>query len=653
MGEKLGKMDVEKKQCVAVEDFEKAHLIKLKMDEYRLHMYKELHVNDLLDVAGAFNLPRAPKDDLDPRNRSPKLKVLRATPDLSPPPHTRSFGRQSHLGAAEHAFDDPEVSAYQRYEERPLPALANKGKKQNPNPDIKEQDESVDAEGDEGEGVPEDGADSVLPTERTEPHEGVEGDAHAELEPLDERDLREAGPIIDVFGLQSVTKAFSKTWSYRENAILAVLKQMEELDKNTPAEEAKTMYHAAVFLVKKAIADPVFAVYRSGLTLLQMMNSQFTVRFKIPKSETQYCLEKCIPPLLSRFNDTSQRVRDLAKKSIMEQSDLPEVKSLNYIPPECLRTFKSITPPRVATLRAELAENLYKKFRLSNGITVENLATFCMCAMDHPSGEVHEPAIRILCQLQKETGNSSEFRSLVNLNNDTLLKKPNYRKLAELLDAGTTTLPKHGADTHRNPDSHRPQPEKKTKPKPAKPMPSKKTIPVDDESPRDDDHKEEDDRASVILSNMCIFCLEKNEAFDEKGLNIHYFTACPMLRKCEHCNEVIEVSGLRNHWLNDCSGKELYAKCETCQDTVLVTDLDLPKHKRACRPMVADFERCPMCLTDVEAGNDTEWRQHLMGARGCPANPRRVTGAAGGARIKQRQAVLAANSKPAGRTGRK
>lgn len=50
-GEKLGKYEVEKRQAVENEDYDKAKLKKLKIDEYRLQVYKDLNVNSFLDVS--------------------------------------------------------------------------------------------------------------------------------------------------------------------------------------------------------------------------------------------------------------------------------------------------------------------------------------------------------------------------------------------------------------------------------------------------------------------------------------------------------------------------------------------------------------------------------------------------------------------------
>ena len=43
----------------------------------------------------------------------------------------------------------------------------------------------------------------------------------------------------------------------------------------------------------------------------------------------------------------------------------------------------------------------------------------------------------------------------------------------------------------------------------------------------------------------CIFCGEFNENFDGAGLDVHYWKHCPMLKRCEKCKMVVEISGYR------------------------------------------------------------------------------------------------------------
>lgn len=57
-----------------------------------------------------------------------------------------------------------------------------------------------------------------------------------------------------------VSGAYSKTWSYREDALLAVYQKLMEMSVSTPKEDLKNMMRAAIFLVRRAIKDIVSSV---------------------------------------------------------------------------------------------------------------------------------------------------------------------------------------------------------------------------------------------------------------------------------------------------------------------------------------------------------------------------------------------------------
>lgn len=57
-----------------------------------------------------------------------------------------------------------------------------------------------------------------------------------------------------------VSGAYSKSWSYREDALLAVYRKLMEMAVSTPKEDLKNMLRAAIFLVRRAIKDIVSSV---------------------------------------------------------------------------------------------------------------------------------------------------------------------------------------------------------------------------------------------------------------------------------------------------------------------------------------------------------------------------------------------------------
>ena len=50
---------------------------------------------------------------------------------------------------------------------------------------------------------------------------------------------------------------------------------MKELQRDTSKEEAKSMMRASIFLIKRAIDDKVYAVFKAGLMLLKMILTEF------------------------------------------------------------------------------------------------------------------------------------------------------------------------------------------------------------------------------------------------------------------------------------------------------------------------------------------------------------------------------------------
>ncbi|OON22882.1 hypothetical protein X801_01201 [Opisthorchis viverrini] len=41
------------------------------------------------------------------------------------------------------------------------------------------------------------------------------------------------------------------------------------------------------------------------------------------------------------------------------------------------------------------------------------------------------------------------------------------------------------------------------------------------------------------LDKTCIFCGEQNDSFTEEGLDLHYWSDCPMLHRCPDCKQQV------------------------------------------------------------------------------------------------------------------
>lgn len=72
-----------------------------------------------------------------------------------------------------------------------------------------------------------------------------------------------------------VSKAYSKHWSLREEALLTVMDQLRNMDPGTQKEDVRAMLRQAVFLVRRGIKDKVHGVFKAAVTLLRYILKDF------------------------------------------------------------------------------------------------------------------------------------------------------------------------------------------------------------------------------------------------------------------------------------------------------------------------------------------------------------------------------------------
>ncbi|XP_018083435.1 centrosomal protein of 104 kDa isoform X5 [Xenopus laevis] len=403
VGERLGHYEVEKRCAVENEEYDLAKQKKQQMEEYRQKVYQQLELHDLLDIA---LIRRVSETSLDPieESVSPQQQRVLSTPQpekerssekkpkkdqpavtekapkvLSPKP-IQEPRSPSPPPAASPALVAPNMDVDSLpFDERPLPAQTKNKEDEfsylEPEPEINEE-----------------------PTTDT-PRTRITG----EPEPLTEKALREAGFAIEVFGEGLVAGAYSKTWSYREDALIAVSKKLADIANGTSKDDLKKMLRAAMFLVRRAIKDKVTSVFQASLRLLKMIITDYIPKHKLGKGETTHCVEKCLPDLLVRTGDSTSRHRLISANFIQEMALFKEVKPLQIIPGHLVQPLKPTMPSRLAQSQVDLLENLLKELGVeSSGFTVDNVMKFSVGALEYTTSEVRDKAVQIILYLYKE-----------------------------------------------------------------------------------------------------------------------------------------------------------------------------------------------------------------------------------------------------------
>ncbi|CAD5115537.1 DgyrCDS4504 [Dimorphilus gyrociliatus] len=576
VGEKLGKYQVEKRAAVECEDYEKAAQKKAQMDEYRNNIYGELQLHQLLriddepirDISSAEPPPPAPPPRLAELPNSP------APPQL--PPDTAKSP----------------LPGLTPYDDRPLPAIA-KAQQQEETP---REDEALDAP------------------------------LSNEVEPLSEKDAREASLAIDVFGETLVAKCYSKNFSLRESAIEEIIREL-----SSPSDARNSM-RAAVLLSKKLLRETVYSVYKAAIELCRAIFTTLSDKVGV-KSETQYAADRLIPIILLRTGESSQRLRDMSKMFTLESARLPNIQPLNVVPNECLKPLKTGVATRLALSRTEIVDSLVDDLGVpSSGMDLGSVMGFENSALQHTAGNVRLQAEKTIVKLYEN--HKEAVRTYLPPDDDKTRRNVLYRQLFETFDKiegkpSKAELKKLEADKKRAKkeevaalqkqldeikELNAAQESALRQPQPKKHVAGKENKKSDDK----EEKEKENDKA-------CIFCGEMDEDFiDDAKMNVHYWKSCPMLKRCSFCKQVVEISSFNDHLINECGeGKKVTAKCPRCGESINKEELEGHLAAKACLQAKDGEEVCPLCH-QIVVGGENGWKSHLMGENGCKNNARRL-----------------------------
>lgn len=584
VGEKLGRYEVEKKKAVEVEDYDLAMEKKRKSEEFRLYVYKQLDIQELLELNGRHSHEHRPINITPPplppivtdHSREPPPphhfeEDARPTPPLAPI-------RLGHLPRE----DTPPVIIPKRddvADDRPLPTLNNKR-------------------------PPESEVEVESPKETALNSDGPE--------PLKENDLRTASLIIEVFGEDLVQHAYSKQWKHRQAALENVEKEMTaDTPELTADKDARAVVKATCQLIQKGIKDQVFSVFNASLEVLRSLVKTYIPRNKIVKSEISHVADKVTPLLLTKSGEMAARSRDAATAMVMELAVHKDIRPLGVIPDYATRPFKGKQQiaARMYKSRLEIVEKLLGILELDsdkNGsLSTENIMRVVLPALEHTSGEVRDSASRLVLELYKMVKDT--VRDFLPPDQPATRKNPLYRNLFDGFDKidGKPTE----AERRTQAKAVAANSEKAKQAEIAALQAQLQALrDMAGDSAKGPNSKPEKDEP-VDVDRMCIFCGEKNEAFTEEMLDMHYWKSCPMLKRCDYCAQVIEISGVSEHLLTECDSSDKFAQCPRCKEAVLKADLEDHFNEKSCQ-QGSKGPRCVLCNETLEQG-DEAWSKHL------------------------------------------
>ena len=586
VGERLGRLEKEKKAAVSEENYDLAQAKKVQANEIRMVVFEQLNIKNLLQS------DRLKTDDSpnvlvrSPPHQLPKLNVQQETPRhyMPPEPEISSIPQYPELDMRDTKMSNSRAS------DRPIPTLANKG----PQPTLEDDDDSE---------------------SQTARDAGGPDEQSMKMA----RDLTSA---VDMFTHETVACLFCKQFALRERGINEISVVLDTLDTSSPTYSSR----AIIQVFKQAFTDPVYSTFSSTLSVFKTL----VRRAILSKSHSAEVCSNTLPVLLKRLGE-NVRLRDSIIPFFKDINRTTHLVHTAVIPNITANVCKEKNP-KLLTGRLLLLDSMLENVGISEDTySVDLVMKFVSPFLSNTSRDVRDLAIRITLFMYRKGGDSVRKHLP---KDDPILRKKQliWKKIYESFDeidgkpvknssepsneekkaaqvaalkAELAELREMAANANlEDPDSKTTSPKAK---KGAKPVPRKNSLPPAALAEVEDS-----------LDKTCMFCNEQNDEFNPETLDVHFWKACPMLSRCEHCSQVVEIAGITSHLLSECSAQNNFSECKNCELSV-----EMESSHRCPRALAGQDEiLCPLCRVSVRDGEDG-WREHLMGKMGCSQNPRR------------------------------
>ncbi|CAF3692465.1 unnamed protein product [Rotaria sp. Silwood1] len=449
---------------------------------------------------------------------------------------------------------------------------------------------------------------------------------------------------------KKIGKLYHRNHAQREEALDEIYQILSKFSGDQ--EDARAYLRAGSFVLARMFRVDVLVTFLHSLKLFHLLMNDYIRRNSIQRQDIITSLERVLPVLLQRTGDSNARLRQRAQEAIIESASYPELKPLHIIPHYCVYPFNKTCAPRLAISRCELIEELMKVLDVKkgeNGLNVDNISKFCAQAIEHNAGEVRELTIKILLSLYKTHG--SIVKRYLPQDNDQTRRIKKYRDMFEAFDRIDSQTDKatnnlsldHVKRTSEPADTlKRDIPKQQHVSREQRKSFDAKSSTHKSRTPTRFDRKTPTmsmaDESDFTPENTCIFCGEKNDDFIRDGLETHYWANCPMLRRCQECNQVVEIGIYIEHLLRECAKKNKYQQCSRCTEAI-GTDFDAHIKLKECSEAKPNTNRCPLCHMNIREG-EKPWREHLMSIDGCVKNPRRLQALKKNKNSQQQKAVV-------------
>lgn len=368
---------------------------------------------------------------------------------------------------------------------------------------------------------------------------------------------KDAELLVQLFGDYITRCTFSKTWNLRDAALQKLALDLRDGARNE--DDPSQLLQAYSTILRRTIPDKNVQVNLSSGALLQVVARELLQNGSIARNLVHAALDPLMPLLVDRLGEPNLRVDKTARDALLALGRCRSVAAVFAAPFLVKPPKKKTVHARVYSSRLQVLTALANEFGVQpespDGIPLQSTVQLAMEAFSNKDGEVRENSVKLVGACFMHVGLPRIEGFLVNL-------RPAQR---EVFDVEFDRL-SGGPGSSRHVDGG------------------------------DEEMGEQEGEAPEFT---CQFCGRRDPAFTPEALDVHYWRDCPMLTQCSFCQQVIEISTLRSHLIEECESGQ------AARDA-----------GNAMSP-----HQCPLCSADVGNAEDQDWMDHLLTA-GCPRNPR-------------------------------
>ncbi|CAB1118634.1 unnamed protein product [Ectocarpus sp. CCAP 1310/34] len=659
LGKQLAKLEVAKRQAVEDEDYDRAKMLKVEADSLRLqiaaHPNPELRIK--LEEAGVQDVEgedrTAPGYNAGPGREEGDSA---ASPNQLPVDERPIVAREHGQGRAGASPDERYsggsgyggTDAVQGSPPKAPPRILHSGEGRrahgSPHPENEGWEVRDGEDAQEGRYPP-----------GEHPLEGVPDlEDLTEPEPLSAKvDLSEVQGLNNLLGDYLTRCLYSKTWSLREAAVLKIKLILPALEEDPGINSALT---ELCQILRVGFEDKIAQVFLTTLDLLEAVLMSVGACKEARHNHVVAALEPTVATLLKKQGDGQARLRDGAMNGLVAVARCRTAGPV-FVSHVALKPLvkKQLSAWRPITARLVLLRKLVSEFGLEGGgLTADGIMSFIQSCngFAHSNGDVRDAARELTVALHGLVGEEiepylmglrpkqldeyheafrhSKGKTSRRASSATRTRTTPRRGEPERspLETATPRTARSAGGSNREKTTTRPDQSRsplRTEKGGAHASPAKSPTQAFSAEEAEVGQTKESEEMDDDVSCTCQFCGKYDPSFTDEKLDMHYWQNCPLLMSCEECGQVIEISSIPEHLLEECQNRENYTECEISHLAIRIEDLDRWQRSKSCKPpgKGGPGSTCPLCFEDVGSADDEEyWRAHLIDS--CTRNPRRV-----------------------------